>query len=250
MSVLTFPFACLLFFVICCNHGLTRAFPSDSNVPARTASSLYANTPPTYKKKAIVVGGGPVGLAAALTLSNPPHCMDVTLFEQATPSEYDPTKAYLYNVNLRGQTWTQRFPTVQQRLEDRGSGAGAGFANFVIVPADPKEEIPQPKELGASALKMTNRSYWIPRHTMTSLLEETIRDEQANRSEDVGCVELCLGKKFVSIETQQDGMLKVTVENVSDPNIRYQEMCTANLVVGADGMNSGVSSNGVHHFVG
>ena len=44
-----------------------------------------------------------MGLAAALTLSNPPHFFNVTVLEKTTDEEfvalYDPGKAYLYNVN-------------------------------------------------------------------------------------------------------------------------------------------------------
>jgi 2-polyprenyl-6-methoxyphenol hydroxylase-like FAD-dependent oxidoreductase len=129
---------------------------------------------------------------------------------------------------------------------ERGSAARGGFVGICIVPSDPEEAIPMPKKLSfglsTSDTKMVKESYWIPRHTMTSLLEEVIREQQANTSDDDRCgsVELCLGKKFIEVETADDGMLKVTVQNVEDPNVRYKETFTANLVVAADGMNSGV----------
>lgn len=221
----------------------TDAFLSGS-IQTRSSMVLHANPPVTYRKKAIIIGGGPVGLATAITLSSPPHCMNVTVFEQSTPSAYDATKAYLYMVNGRGQTWTERFPAVQQLLEERGSGAMGGFGGFCIVPADPKEAIPEPKQLSISDMKMVKKSYWIPRHTMTSLLEEVIQEQQASGKDGYGSVDVCLAKKFVDVETADGGMLKVTIQNVEDPNIRYQESFTANLVVAADGMNSAVSSFG------
>jgi 2-polyprenyl-6-methoxyphenol hydroxylase-like FAD-dependent oxidoreductase len=47
--------------------------------------------------------------------------------------------------------------------------------------------------------------------------------------------------RFVGMETTNGGdMLKVTVQNVKDPNVRYEETATAPFVVGADGMNSKV----------
>jgi 2-polyprenyl-6-methoxyphenol hydroxylase-like FAD-dependent oxidoreductase len=238
MTRVPFLYLLLSFF----SHG-TDAFPSGS-IQTRSSIVLHANPPVTNKKKAIVVGGGPVGLATAITLSSPPHCMDVTLFEQSTPSAYDATKAYLYMVNGRGQTWTERFPAVQQRLEERGSGAMGGFGGFCIVPADPEEAIPEPKQLSISDLKMVKKSYWIPRHTMTSLLEEVIREQQASGKDGYGSVDVCLLKQFVDVETSDDGMLKVTVQNADDPNVRYKESFTANLVVAADGMNSRVSTFG------
>jgi len=59
--------------------------------------------------------------------------MNVTLFEQSTPSAYDPTKAYLYMVNGRGQTWTQRFPQVQELLIERGSAASGEAMTLSIL---------------------------------------------------------------------------------------------------------------------
>jgi 2-polyprenyl-6-methoxyphenol hydroxylase-like FAD-dependent oxidoreductase len=128
-------------------------------------STPEASAVPATKKSAVIVGGGPVGLATALTLSNAPHYYDITLVEQSPEtSGYDPTKAYLYLVNPRGQVWTKRFPRVQELLEERGS-MNTGMGNFVTVPGDPSE--PVPDKLPA---KDGEPSYWIPRHGMVTLL--------------------------------------------------------------------------------
>ena len=224
---------CLLLLLI---HGCAEALASKSATNAN---------PPTYKKKAIIIGGGPVGLATALTLSNPPHCMNVKLFEQSTPAAYDPTKAYLYMVNGRGQVWTQRFPRVQELLVERGSAVAGGMGNFLVVPAGPEKPIPEAKPMGQQRKeveKVVNReSYWIPRHTMTEMLEEVIREQQANYDGECGSIELCLGMRLVSMETENGGdMVKVTVQTVKDPNVRYEESYTCNFVVGADGAKSEV----------
>jgi 2-polyprenyl-6-methoxyphenol hydroxylase-like FAD-dependent oxidoreductase len=170
--------------------------------------------------------------------------MDVTIFEQATPSVYDPTKAYLYMVNGRGQTWTQRFPQVQDLLIERGSAVAGGMGNLCIVPADPKEPIPERKAItqGMDSEKVVNKeSYWIPRHTMTELLEEVIQKQNERNSGECGTIDLRLGMRFVSMDTVDGGnMLKVTVQNTKDPENRFEETAIAPFVVGADGAKSQV----------
>jgi len=118
------------------------------------------------------------------------------------------------------------------------------MGNICIVPADPDVPIPEPKPISQSSdtEKVVNKeSYWIPRHTMTEMLEEVIREQQATNDGECGSVVLRLGMRFVNMETTNGGdMLKVTVQNVKDPNIRYEETATAPFVIGADGMNSKV----------
>ena len=84
-------------------------------------------------------------MAAALTLATH-HNYTVTLIESSPPSsaqtKYDPTKAFLYNVNGRGQTLTKQFPNMQQKLEERSVGSqGPAATSITIVPADPMVEM-------------------------------------------------------------------------------------------------------------
>eukprot|EP00545_Synedropsis_sp_CCMP1620_P013649 CAMPEP_0119028420 /NCGR_PEP_ID=MMETSP1176-20130426/38846_1 /TAXON_ID=265551 /ORGANISM="Synedropsis recta cf, Strain CCMP1620" /LENGTH=592 /DNA_ID=CAMNT_0006984545 /DNA_START=49 /DNA_END=1827 /DNA_ORIENTATION=+ len=216
-------------------------FTSGGGTGASSSTGMpITATAPTTKKSAVIVGGGPVGLATALTLSNAPHYYDITLVEQAPQaSGYDPTKAYLYLVNPRGQVWTKRFPRVQELLEERGS-VNTGMGNFVTVPGDPSE--PVPDRLPA---KDGEASYWIPRHGMVTLLEEAIQEQQQQKekdktSSDIGSIQVLPCKACLSLEPQDNGQIEVTVQDTKDPTVRFQQSFIADLVVGADGANSAV----------
>eukprot|EP00956_Cyclotella_meneghiniana_P024896 scaffold50774_cov22-Cyclotella_meneghiniana.AAC.2 len=102
------------------------------------------------RQQAVVVGCGPVGVAASLVLASK-HNYDVTLLDSSpsstSQSQYDPTKAFLYNVNSRGQTLTKMFPSMHETLVER-SVVSKGFAGtkITIVPDDPNVAIPISKK--------------------------------------------------------------------------------------------------------
>ena len=237
----------------------------------------------SMRKSAVIVGGGPVGLATALTLSNPPHSYDVTIVEQASVEQYDPTKAYLYNVNPRGQVWMkENFPSALEKLRIRGSGGS--MSRITIVPADPSQPIPGQKDLarydtkknnpnaaakndnrknsdqqkkvtthnnnndddnGRGIVGLDNQSFWMPRHSMICLLEDEIQEQEEARKSAQGKIELKKGRTFTSMTPMDDGTLQVSVEEVASGNV---ESYSGTLVVAADGYNSAVRCHARKRF--
>ena len=197
-------------------------------------------------RRCVIVGGGPVSLAAALTLSNPAHSFDVTVLEKTTDEElvslYDPGKAYLYNVNPRGLQWVTQFPNVLSKVLDRGySPLQSSFGRILQVPADPEVPIPPMNNVAIAGTTIGNatfdsqaRSVWIPRHLMVELMMESCQEQEKERTDDaVGSISIVLGHEFADLSSPaEDGSLVVTCRN----GATYP----ADLVVGADGINSAV----------
>lgn len=274
----------LAFSAICLSDALSFEIPSrTSSLSTRPApsTSLHATSSPatataSTKKKAVVVGAGPVGIAAALTLASAPHNYDVCLLEsspQSTSQEkYDPTKAFLYNVNLRGQALTKQFPSMQRKLVERGvESGGFGGVALTIVPADPNVPIPKredgatsgggssreakmevkgemgkkkKKEKGEGEEEDQEPSYWIPRHEMVQLMLEVLEEHEEQRGqlsgegEAMGRIDYRPGQECVSV--RPDEASSCVVVTAKDVSTGKDTKHAATLVVGADGMNSRV----------
>lgn len=202
-------------------------------------------------QRAIVVGAGPVGIAASLVLASK-HGYDVTLLESSpetsSQTKYDPTKAFLYNVNARGQTLTKMFPSMHEKLVQRGvESRGFSDATFTIVPADPEKPIPKKVKMDKSfelkddenKMKSVTKSekaaapgYWIPRHEMVGLMVECI--EEHNGKDKGGKISFLTGRECIDVTPGDEGVDVKVKDETCDVTLH------ADLVVGADGMNSKV----------
>lgn len=215
----------LLFYNCCVATGL------EGDVPAQSAV--------VRSKDCIIVGGGPIGLAAALTLSNPPHGYNVKVLEKTENAyQYDSTMAYHYNLNPRGLAWCDTIPKVSVKLEERGLfSIGGGFAN-VLVPGNPLKPIPAPRKMFRLMQGLRRRSCFVQRHTLLILLHESCREQERDRSktknESVGSIEVLNSKSFESIDCDECGVLIVKCGDGST--------YSASLVVAADGIDSSVRS--------
>lgn len=174
-------------------------------------------------------------------------------------AKYDASKAYLYNMNPRGLEWAAKFPSVLDKLFERGS-LSTGMSKFIQVPADPLVPIPSDGKVGigrvdeareAAKLDPKNNlaecSIWIPRHSMVGLLVEACQEQEEQRLlkndetlQDVRPIHLFFGKNFASVEPHQ--LAETWPAGCRPLVVKCTDGTTfeADLVVGADGIDSGV----------
>lgn len=193
----------------------------------------------TRSKECVIVGSGPMGLAAALTLSNPPHCYNVIVLDRASNvDEYNPAMAYHFGINPRGLAWFDSLPKVAEKLAEIGSFPTNGVATQVIVPADPSEAIPPSYLMRRAAKGKHKKRCYIQRQSLVRLLYECCIEQERERLEaknaSTGSIQILHGKTVDFVDSDGDDILKM---NCADG-------CTysASLVVGADGIDSTVRS--------
>jgi len=210
-------------------------------------TALESETVPVYqpapraRRQAVIMGGGPVGLATALTLSNGPHYFDVTVIETETSGEDSGVSFYLDTVNTQGLEWFDNFPNALDKLEARGSTQESGF-----VSADLDEPLLDARVAIAVRLGSNNRgmaprarrpSISIPRLEMVELLRECCDDQEQERLNnsriDVGSIQIATDKEIEGVRREDDGRLVVQCTDGS--------VYEGGLVVTADDTDEGIN---------
>ena len=90
---------------------------SMSTATASVSATSKLSMKPVQKKSAVIIGAGPVGLAASLMLEK---CgwTDITVVEKRSRDSFESTKAYLYLVDRRGHRLTDFLGKICRRAPD------------------------------------------------------------------------------------------------------------------------------------
>ena len=193
-------------------------FPRGAPARPRHAHASLVDGSPTEAASAVVVGGGPSGLASACVLAK--RGFQVTVLEQrAEPSPYEPQKAYLYLIDGRGQQFTDLCGLTDQLAAPDLSVSSTNYTVTRLMPDGERVEAVPP------ILETNNKpSYWIPRAGFLDLL---LKGAPPN-------VKTVFGAQLVDITKTDDG----AVEVVADCADGKQMTLRPSLLVGADGLNS------------
>ena len=220
--------------------GATRnGSPNTNNSSLRAAAS--SSGPASARKTAVVVGGGPGGLAAALVLSNIKTPGDDTkgffekiiVLDDRAKESYDPTRSYVFNINKRGQTFTDAFG-----IDLAEDSSGVRDFRRHTVPADPSVVFDDSNPFGFTSTPENREKRGILYFITRDILIERIRDEINTRNKTKGndhaIIELRRGVGCEFIEPTEDGLVKVVMAGTNHEDI------VVDFCVGADGVSSRV----------
>lgn len=192
-------------------------------VPEESLAQKQSNN---FNQNVLIVGGGPAGLATALMLAKR-GWTNITLLEQrATVDYYEPDKSFNYQIDGRGQKFTDFFG-----LTDQLSKISVPSTEFYLTQIKPDGSCKTSKLPTVNPNRKT--AYWLPRKAFVLLLyEEIVQNWQDNITIlfNAKCVQI--NKKSINIPMQEK--LEVVVQKDNHSIITFEP----HLLIGCDGLHS------------
>ncbi|KAF8067186.1 Kmo [Scenedesmus sp. PABB004] len=166
---------------------------------------------------ALIVGGGPAGLAAAVMLAG--RGWTVAVAERNSVLSYsDPDRSYVYAIDGRGRAWTDRFGVTQRLAE-----AAVDTKAVEVARVFPDGATRRSRQLIKDEARAV---HWLPRSAFLRLLEARAR-------EDASFVQLLTNTEAVGVS--RGPALRVTLRNTVTGNDAVFE---PRLLIGCDGIAS------------
>ncbi|TFJ87379.1 hypothetical protein NSK_001711 [Nannochloropsis salina CCMP1776] len=177
----------------------------------------------------LIAGGGPAGLAAALSLARRGY-QDIHVLERNPSAEYfEVDKSYLYRIDGRGQRLTGLLGITDAMQEV--SITTEEFLNITIVQADGSVKV-----VKAPADPSQQTAYWLPRRALLSFLYDRIQKEDCGKA-----ISFHWGvtiQRFVMPPPEKTAQITAQAKIVAALGDGTSTEFVSQKVIGCDGMNS------------
>ena len=174
-------------------------------------------------RQVLICGGGPSGLAAALLFADLGWDDIVLIEKRAGPADFEPDKAFNYQIDPRGQQLLIRLGIAA--MLDRYGVANDDFKLGIVGP-DGRLKQKAPPIINP----LRGRCYWIRRANFQQMLFDAVA-ARGNPG-----IRLLYGHRFTGFYDHGDGRVGVAVAGPEDETLMF----TPELVLGCDGLSSPV----------
>jgi kynurenine 3-monooxygenase len=191
-----------------------------------TQTSRAATETDSSQRSALIVGGGPAGLATAIMLARRGWQKITVLEKRPTADYYEPDKSYSYAIDGRGQKFTDLFGLTNQLSQI--SVPSTEFYLTIIEANGNRKTLKLP-----TVDPNRKTAYWLPRKAFLRLLYEEIErnwQDKINILFNTKCVKI---NKISTNNTPQE-KLQVIAQKEDDSLVEFEPF----LLVGCDGINS------------
>ncbi len=182
----------------------------------------------SHPNDAVIIGGGPAGMATALMLAKR-GWQNITVLEKRPSADYyEPDKSFSYQIDGRGQKFTD-LCHLTAKLADLSVPSTDFY--FTLIRKDGTRKTSKLPIVDSSR----KTAYWLPRASFVELLYQEILEywqDSVRVLFQTQCREIKQNGDYPS------GTLRDRLEIIAESVDQKQFTLTPNLVVGCDGLNS------------
>lgn len=185
------------------------------------------------KRRCVICGAGPVGLASALTLAKSKKAGfdEITVVERREERAFEAEKAYLYLLDGRGQKLTDSLDGLTKKFAEL-SVSSKQFTELTEVLTDGTTNVKKLPVLMGSGVE----KYWMPRKVMIDGFLQEIEVHNRDSGPKAPKIEVIFNTQVTGLSYVGGGSgIEVDLQQ---ENGQKKALPGAALVVGADGMNS------------